>query len=80
VVQEDDVAADEEQIPHSRGIPIGVTLPLRPVCPSATPRPGRTGGAPVRQHYLRDAPDAALAGRLPATAETKPVGCTIKWK
>jgi peroxiredoxin len=34
----------------------------------------------VRNHYLRDALDAILAGQAPATAETPPVGCTIKWK
>ncbi|HXF82537.1 MAG TPA: thioredoxin family protein [bacterium] len=36
--------------------------------------------AAVRHHYLRDALDALLAGRPPAVAETKPVGCTIKWR
>ena len=30
--------------------------------------------------YLRQALEAALAGRLPAVAETPPVGCTIKWR
>jgi peroxiredoxin len=34
----------------------------------------------VQQHYLRDALDAVLAGQSPATTETQPVGCTIKWK
>ena len=34
----------------------------------------------VRQPYLRDALDALLAGTLPRIRETKPVGCTIKWK
>jgi hypothetical protein len=29
--------------------------------------------------WLRDALDAALAGRRPLTAHTTPVGCTIKW-
>jgi peroxiredoxin len=33
----------------------------------------------VRQHYLRDAIEAALAGRPAPVAETPPVGCTIKW-
>jgi peroxiredoxin len=33
----------------------------------------------VRSHHLREALDAVLAGRAPATAETAPVGCTIKW-
>lgn len=33
----------------------------------------------VQQHYLRDAIDAALAGRAAPVAETSPVGCTIKW-
>jgi len=36
--------------------------------------------AAVRRHYLRDALDALLSGRTPEPAETKPVGCTIKWK
>jgi peroxiredoxin len=30
--------------------------------------------------WLRDALDAVLAGSEPSTAETKPVGCSIKWK
>jgi peroxiredoxin len=30
--------------------------------------------------WLREALDAVLAGRAPATAETEPVGCSIKWK
>lgn len=30
--------------------------------------------------YLRPALDAALAGAEPETAETPPVGCTIKWQ
>jgi peroxiredoxin len=30
--------------------------------------------------WLRDALDAVLAGATPARAETKPVGCSIKWK
>lgn len=30
--------------------------------------------------YLRDALDAVLAGAAPASAETEPVGCSIKWK
>ena len=34
----------------------------------------------VQHHYLRDAIDAMLVGRTPATAQTKPVGCTIKWR
>lgn len=34
----------------------------------------------VRQPYLRDAIEALLAGTTPPVAETKPVGCTIKWK
>jgi peroxiredoxin len=31
-------------------------------------------------HYLRDALDAALAGTVPAIADTPPVGCTVKWR
>ena len=34
----------------------------------------------VNHHYLRDALDAVLARRAPATPQTQPVGCTIKWK
>jgi peroxiredoxin len=34
----------------------------------------------VQNHYLRDALDAALADEEPAVAETRPVGCTIKWR
>lgn len=34
----------------------------------------------VKQHYLRDALDAVLAGQDPPVTETPPVGCTIKWK
>jgi peroxiredoxin len=30
--------------------------------------------------WLRDALDAVLGGQQPARAETKPVGCSIKWK
>lgn len=33
----------------------------------------------VQKHYLRDAVDALLAGREPAVAKTKIVGCSIKW-
>ena len=33
-----------------------------------------------RAAWLRDALDAVLAGESPARAETKPVGCSIKWK
>ncbi len=34
----------------------------------------------VSKTYLRDALDALLAGETPPMAETRPVGCTIKWK
>jgi peroxiredoxin len=45
-------------------------------------------GAPDADHqdpslnaaWLREALDAVLAGSEPARAETKPVGCSIKWK
>jgi peroxiredoxin len=30
--------------------------------------------------WLRDALDAVLSGQTPAHAETRPVGCSIKWK
>ena len=33
-----------------------------------------------RAAWLRDALDAVLAGRKPEPAETRPVGCSIKWK
>jgi len=34
----------------------------------------------VKVNYLRDALDAVLSGTPPETMETKPVGCSIKWK
>ncbi len=34
----------------------------------------------VQEHYLRDAVEAALSGEEPPTTETRPVGCTIKWR
>ena len=34
----------------------------------------------VKNHYLRDALDAVLAGQMPPLAETRVVGGTIKWK
>jgi peroxiredoxin len=34
----------------------------------------------IKHHYLRDALDAVLAGKSPPMAETRLVGCTIKWK
>ena len=45
-------------------------------------------GAPDADHqdpsldaaWLREALDAVLAGEEPARAETKPVGCSIKWR
>lgn len=36
--------------------------------------------AEVTAHYLRDAIEAALAGETPPTADTAPVGCTVKWR
>lgn len=33
----------------------------------------------VKQHYLRDALDALLAGKEPPVAQTKVVGCSTKW-
>jgi hypothetical protein len=33
-----------------------------------------------RAAWVRDALDAVLAGQEPSQAETKPVGCSIKWK
>ncbi len=32
----------------------------------------------VTRHYLREALDAVLAGRVPPVAETQPVGCSVK--
>lgn len=48
----------------------------------------RYRGAPDSDHddpgqhavWLRDALDAILAGREPDRSETRPVGCSIKWK
>jgi peroxiredoxin len=34
----------------------------------------------LRAEWLREALDAVLAGRDPAQPETKPVGCSIKWR
>ena len=34
----------------------------------------------VTRQYLRDALDALLGGAAPATSETAPQGCTIKWR
>jgi peroxiredoxin len=34
----------------------------------------------VSTHYLRDAIEAALAGKDPPVADTPPVGCTVKWR
>ncbi|MEW6324769.1 MAG: thioredoxin family protein [Nitrospirota bacterium] len=34
----------------------------------------------VRSHDFREALEAVLAGRAPATADTPLAGCTIKWK
>ena len=34
----------------------------------------------VKAKYLRDAMDSVLSGKQPATTDTKPVGCSIKWK
>jgi len=36
--------------------------------------------AAVKDKYLRKALDAVLSGTQPPATETKPVGCTIKWK
>jgi peroxiredoxin len=33
----------------------------------------------VTKHYLRDALDALLAGKAPAVAQTKVIGCSTKW-
>jgi len=34
----------------------------------------------VKKRYLRDALDAVLAEKTISETETRPVGCTIKWK
>jgi peroxiredoxin len=36
--------------------------------------------AEVKTRYLRDALDAVLSGTVPPKTETKPIGCSIKWK
>lgn len=36
--------------------------------------------AKVQKHYLKDALDATIAGKAPAQAETKSMGCGIKFK
>lgn len=36
--------------------------------------------AEVKAHYLRDAIEAVLDGKVPQVQETAPVGCTIKWR
>jgi len=33
----------------------------------------------LKAAWLRDALDAVMAGERPPRAETKPVGCSIKW-
>lgn len=34
----------------------------------------------IKQHYLRQALNTVLVDQTPSTAQTPPVGCTIKWK
>jgi peroxiredoxin len=34
----------------------------------------------VSKHYLRDAVDALLAGKTPPVEETRPTGCSVKYK
>jgi hypothetical protein len=34
----------------------------------------------VKSHDLRNAIDAVLSGKTPAVQETRPFGCSIKWK
>jgi len=34
----------------------------------------------VTKHYLRDAVDALLAGKTPSVEETRPIGCSVKYK
>lgn len=36
--------------------------------------------AAVKMKYLRDALDAVLSGKAPTAVDTRPVGCSIKWK
>lgn len=33
----------------------------------------------ARHHYLREACEALLAGKIPAIQEAHPIGCSIKW-
>ncbi|HLF14391.1 MAG TPA: thioredoxin family protein, partial [Bacteroidota bacterium] len=35
--------------------------------------------ADAKEHFLRDAVDAVLAGRSVKVPETHSIGCTIKW-
>lgn len=34
----------------------------------------------IKRHYLREALEAVLSGKEVTVKDTKPVGCTIKWK
>src|SRR2546428_278075 len=34
----------------------------------------------VKSHDLRNAIDSVLSGKTPAVQETRPFGCSIKWK
>ncbi len=34
----------------------------------------------VKEHYLRDAVDALLAGKKPEKTETRPTGCSVKYE
>jgi len=34
----------------------------------------------VRHHYFREAIEAVLKGQEPGIQETRPVGCTVKWR
>ncbi len=36
--------------------------------------------AVVKHQYLRDAIDAALAGKIPATQQVHAIGCSVKWR
>ena len=57
-------------------------LRARRAGPGGLPRRDRRQHRPrrgSRRTYLTDALDAVLAGGIPQPAETRPVGCTIKW-
>ena len=51
-----------------------------PFSPADVPPDGDYDDPGAGAVWLRDAVDAVLGGAEPSRAETKPVGCSIKWK